>query len=163
MWLPYPLAIRRRLRPAAFLRVRGLKTIYSYTKLRIFNIQPFLLVIKNYPLGNYLFSYRVFIYTPLNIKRGGSASPTVLIYLISITYSYLPIITLSYYLVLRKVSTFITYSLLILNPNLLKFQIFKGLQQYYLYSKATALNYRFTFLYNTLSLYNALSWRVKTI
>ena len=127
IWLPYSSTINSCRWPAVFLYIKGSKTLINQYKFKSFEVQLFLDIAKYQLPGIFLLIYCVFIYSSLNIKIKTIASPVTLIHSIFITYSCFPATILYFYILSRCISIFITYSLLILNPNLFIFYIFKRL------------------------------------
>ena len=72
----------KRWRPTAFSLVKGLKTFVNHYNPSSLDVQSFSLIVKYQPLSISWLIQRVFISLPLNIRRGGSASPAVLMHLI---------------------------------------------------------------------------------
>ena len=127
IWFLYPSVISSYYWPAAFLHIKGLKTLINQYKFKSFEVQSFLDIIKYQPPEIFLLIHHIFIYLFLNIKIEAIISPVTLIHSISITHSYFPVIILYFYILSRYINTFITYSLPIPNPDSSIFHIFERL------------------------------------
>ena len=127
IWFLCPFIISNCRWSAAFLYIKGLKTLINQYKFKSFEIQLFLDIIKYQLSEIFLLIYYIFIYSFLNIKIKITVLSVALMYLIFIIHFYFPAITLYFCILSGYISTFITCFLLILNPDLSIFHIFKRL------------------------------------